>query len=97
MSYFLQVYTENEKKIKNIIEISNNWNEKLSDCEVLAEILDEDSDSLDEFVLNLNNLEKELGVLEEKYALDTNIKNLKIINHIKHRCQYKAFKNSKSN
>ena len=54
------------KEIKNIIEISNNWNEKLSDCEVLAEILDEDSDSLDEFVSNLNNLEKEL----EKFELE---------------------------
>ena len=54
------------KEIKNIIEISSSWSEKISDCEVLAEISDEDEDSLNEFISNLDILEKEI----EKFELE---------------------------
>lgn len=64
------------KELLNLLE--KNISEDFQKEEIIKEGANPELDYLRE---KLNNLEKELGVLEEKYALDTNIKNLKIINH----------------
>ena len=52
------------KELKNIIEISNNWNNKISDCEILLELAESDKESLEELTSNLKKLEEELSKFE---------------------------------
>ena len=52
------------KETKNVLEISNNWDNKISDCEVLFELADSDKESLEELSSNLKQLEEELSKFE---------------------------------
>ena len=57
------------KENKNILEIANNWDNKLSDCEVLLELEQEDEDSHKELCSNLKQLEDELAKFELEKVL----------------------------
>lgn len=59
-------FSQELKEIKNVIEISKNWDNKISDCEILQELAESDNESLEEFISNIDTLEKEI----EKFELE---------------------------
>lgn len=52
------------KDLKTVVAVSSNWDNKISDCEVLFELAEEDEESLAELTQTLNLLEDELQKFE---------------------------------